>query len=106
MAGGGSLFTTTPGRHIHLDPPPPLPLVPDVARLQKKTLSCGPGLGPGPGVRTAGGRIQLLCYLCVVVRIYEYIWTQKHNGRCQMGALDPQVRDLAILAQDWQKTKL
>ena len=32
-------FTTTPGRHIHLDPPPPLPLVPAVARLQKKTLS-------------------------------------------------------------------
>ena len=39
MAGGGSLFTTTPGRHIHLDPPPPLPLVTAVARLQKKTLS-------------------------------------------------------------------
>ena len=39
MAGGGSLFTTTLGRHIHLDPPPPLPLVTAVARLQKKTLS-------------------------------------------------------------------
>ena len=35
MAGGGSLFTTTPGRHIHLDPPPP-----------KKLVALGPEMGP------------------------------------------------------------